>query len=241
MTLLSFEHVFKSYRETAVLKDASFEVDRGDVVGLWGMRRSGKTTVLRLAAGLEIADRGAVRFDGVDLGRISGERRASLLRAGGVGLVSMDRRPSLNQSALEHVALPLLASGMSLREARAPARAALQRTGAARHAESSVLGLSRDALIRVMIAQALVHRPRLLLIDEPGAFLNLREAREIFTVLQTVGHDRDLTMVMASEDIRPLRGAARLMSVGGGGVHVNDSAGEVLPFPPPEAAGTRGR
>lgn len=244
MALLSFEHVVKSYRDgrqiTPVLRDASFEVYAGDVIGLWGMRRSGKTTVLRLAAGLEVADLGRVRFDGIDLGAVSGDRRASLLRGGGIGLVSMDRRPTLNQSALEHVALPLLASGMSLREARKPARAALDRTGAARHAETSVLGLSRDALVRVMIAQALVHRPRLLLVDEPGAFLNMKEAREILLVLQQVGSEKDLAMVTASEDIRPLRGASRMMSVGGGVVNSVDSAGEILMFPSPEPIGGGG-
>lgn len=241
MALLSFEHVVKDYRDgrrlTSVLSDVSFEVYSGEVIGLWGMRRSGKSTVLRLAAGLEVADKGTASFDGVDLGRVSGERRASLLREGGIGLVSMDRRPTLNQSALEHVTLPLLASGMSLREGRTPARVALARTGAAQHAESSVLGLPRDALIRVMIAQALVHRPRLLLVDEPGAFLNLREAKEIFAVLRTIGRDERLAMVMASEDIRPLRGAARIMSIGGGAIHAADCTGEVVPFPSPEAAG----
>lgn len=235
MALLSFEHVDKSHRdgrrEVPVLRDVSFEIDSGDFVGLWGMRRAGKTTVLRLAAGLESPDGGSVRFDGADLGLLSGERRARLLREQGIGIVCTDRRPSLNQTALEHVALPLLAAGVSLREARGPARRALSRAGALEFAESSVLGLARDSLIRVMLAQALVHAPRLLLVDEPAAFLNMREAAEIFALLQEMGRDRQVALVVASEDLRPLRHASRIMSVGGGSVRLMDEDGEVLRFP----------
>src|SRR5215471_17516427 len=125
MALLAFEHVSKSHRDGAqglvVLDDVSFEIEADDFVGVWGMRRSGKSTLLRLAAGLEFADEGAVIFDGVDLSRASSQRRAVLLREGGMGMVLTDRRPALNQRAVELVALPLLASGVSLREARLPA------------------------------------------------------------------------------------------------------------------------
>lgn len=242
MALLSFEHVEKRHRdgrqEVRVLRDASFEIAEGELVGLWGMRGSGKSTVLRLAAGIESPDGGAVKFDGCDVGRLSGERRARLLRAGGIGIVCTDRRPTLNQSALEHVALPLLASAHSLREAREPARRALSRAGALRHAESSVASLPRAALIRVMIAQAIVNEPRLLLVDEPAAFLSMREADEIFAVLGALGSNPRLSVLLASEDLRPLRGATKVMSIGGGVVRAKtlDSA-EVLPFPGPGAVG----
>ena len=193
MTLLCFEHVSRSYRdgrrETVVLDDVSFDVQEGDFVGVWGMRRSGKSTLLRLAAGLDFAQHGSVCFDGYDLGKVSGHRRAGLLRDGGIGVLLTDRRPTLNQRAVEQVALPLLASGMSLRDARTPALAALLRANALDFAEAPLAGLPRDALIKVMLAQALVHRPRLLLVDEPAAFLNMREAAEIFNLLQAIGSE----------------------------------------------------
>jgi predicted ABC-type transport system involved in lysophospholipase L1 biosynthesis ATPase subunit len=240
MPLLAFEHVSKSYRdgrrERVVLDDVSFEIDAGDFVGIWGMRRSGKSTLLRLAGGLELADEGAVRFDGLDLGRSSGQARAQALRENGIGLVLTDRRPALNQRALETVALPLLAAGSSLRDARLPALRALERTGALACAESSIAALARDDLIRVMLAQALVHAPRLLLVDEPAAFLNMREAAEIFSLLHSIGGEGDLTLVLASEDLRPLRRARAIMSVGGGEVHLMERGAEVVQFPGPDSA-----
>lgn len=245
MSLLSFEHVRKSYqdggREVVVLDDVSFEIQTGDFVGVWGMRRSGKSTLLRLAAGLEIAQQGAVRFDGCDLGRISGHRRAAMLRGDGIGVVFTDRRPTLNQRSVELVALPLLAAGVSLRDARPPALRALDRVGALSCAEYSVADLARDQLIRVMIAQALVHSPRLLLIDEPAAFLNMREAAEIFALLHQIGGQADIALVIASEDLRPLRRASRIMSVGGGQVRLMDRDADVVPFLGPGSARSGGR
>lgn len=244
MTLLRFEHVRSSHldgrREIVVLEDVSFEIEAEDFVGLWGMRRSGKSTLLRLAAGLDLAQRGAVIFDGVDLGRVSGHRRASLLRDRGIGVVLSDRRPALNQSAAEHVALPLLAAGSSLAGARAPALAALERTDALRWAQTPLAGLPRDALIKVMLAQALVHGPRLLLVDEPAAFLNMGEAAEIFDLLQSIGRQAGIALMIASEDLRPLRRATRIMSIGGGEVHLMDRSAEVVRFPGPGSARSGG-
>jgi ABC-type lipoprotein export system ATPase subunit len=244
MTLLRFEHVSRSYldgrREIVVLDDVSFEVAPEDFVGIWGMRRSGKSTLLRLAAGLDFAQHGAVIFDGFDLGKVSGHRRAGLLRDRGIGVVLTDRRPTLNQRAVELVALPLLSAGSSLAGSRAPALAALERTDALRWAESPVAGLARDALIRVMLAQALIHSPRLLLVDEPAAFLNMREAAEIFDLLQSIGRQAGIALVIASEDLRPLRRASRTMSVGGGKVHLMDRNAEVVPFPGPGSARSGG-
>lgn len=244
MALLCFEHVSRSYRdgrrEIVVLDDVSFEIEANDFVGIWGMRRSGKSTLLRLAAGLDFAEKGSVRFDGFDLGKVSGHRRAALLRENGIGIVFTDRRPALNQRAVELVALPLLAAGSSLSDARAPARQALERVKALDWAECPVASLPRDALIRVMLAQALVHNPRLLLVDEPAAFLNIREAAEIFNVLQSIGSEEGIALLIASEDLRPLRRASRIMSIGGGDVRLMDRNAEIVSFPGPDSARTGG-
>lgn len=245
MTLLRFERVSRSYRDgprqQVVLRDVSFEVDADDFVGIWGMRRSGKSTLLRLAAGLDFAQRGSVLFDGNDLRKISGHKRAALLRDGGIGVLLTDRRPALNQSAVELVALPLLASGFSLRDARPRARHALERTGALSLAEYPVASLARDELIRVMLAQALVHNPRLLLVDEPAAFLNMREAAEIFNLLHAIGAQQGIALLIASEDLRPLRRAGRIMSIGGGEVRLMDRNAEIVQFPDPGSARSGGR
>ena len=164
--------MFKRYpdgrREITVLDDVSLEVDEGDFVGIWGVRRSGKSTLLQIASGKEPPDEGAVRFDGNDVTRMSPDRRAKLLRHGGIGLLSVDWSPERNKPVIEHVALPLLSDGMSLREAREPAWRALELVGIASCAYMPADRVSHGERVRVALAQTLVHGPRLLLVDEPA-------------------------------------------------------------------------
>jgi lipoprotein-releasing system ATP-binding protein len=173
MSLFAFEHVTKRHpdgrRELLVLEDVCFQVDAGDFVGLWGMRRSGKSTLLRIAAGFESPDEGRVVFDGEDVSALSGNARAGLLRARGVGLATTDWRPSVSQEVIEHVATALLPDLLSLRHGRRIAREHLERMGVLKCAHMRTDRLSIGEAMRVSLAQALAREPRLLLVDEPAA------------------------------------------------------------------------
>jgi predicted ABC-type transport system involved in lysophospholipase L1 biosynthesis ATPase subunit len=240
MTLLSLKHVNKRYpdgrQQHTVLDDVSFEIDIGDFVGIWGMRRSGKTTLLQVAAGIELPNEGAVCFDGQDMARMSADARAKLRRHDGIGLVRTDWRPGRNKPVVEHVALPLLSDGMSLRDAKEPAHLALAKVGVSDCAYLSVNRLSRGERIRVGLAQALVHRPRLLLFDEPPMPLSPTEAVELYELLVSLGRDSSIAIVIASEDIAPIRRARRMMSIDSGRLRSMDQAGTVLEFPEQQPA-----
>jgi lipoprotein-releasing system ATP-binding protein len=243
MSLLSLEHVSKRFAEgrgqSTVLEDLSLEIDAGDFIGIWGIRRSGKTTLLRIAAGRELPDEGEVWFDGQRLTGMSPDRRATLQRRSGIGLLSSDWRPERNKPAVEHVALPLLSDGMSLHEARQPAWKALERVGAARWAHMPAGRLSQGERIRVALAQILVHEPRVLLVDEPAILLKPSEGVELYELLRSLTGSGGIAVVIASEDIAPIRKARRLMSLGGGKLRSTDQRGTLLPFP--ERASTRRR
>lgn len=236
--LLSFEKVSK-YRadgrhRVAVLANASFEVPAGSAVGVWGVRRSGKTSLLRLAAGVELADGGQVLFDGRSLSEMRQIERERLMRAD-IGFVSpMDWRPGYRERALDYVALPLLSTGATLLQATRAARRALRRMDAIEIAEKFGRTLSLGERIRVMLARALVNTPRLLLVDEPAAVPNLGERDDLCDLLGTLARERELTLVVASEEMSSLRFADLLMSIGGGELVLsNEHKAEVLPFPPP--------
>ncbi len=235
MSLLALQHVSKRFAEgrgeTTVLEDLSLEVDAGDFVGIWGTRRSGKSTLLRIASGRELPDTGAVWFDGQDMTTISPDRRARLRRRNGIGLLSSDWRPERNKPAVEHVALPLLSDGMSLHEARQPAWRALERVGAARWAHMPAVHLSQAERIRVALAQILVHEPRVLLVDEPAILLRPTEGVELYELLRSLGTSSGIAVVIASEDIAPIRKARRLMSLGSGKLRSTDQSGTLVPFP----------
>lgn len=234
--LLSFEKVSKyradGRRQVAVLMNASFEVPTGSAVGIWGIRRSGKTTLLRLAAGVELADEGRVLFDGRSLCDMRPIERERLLRAD-IGFVSpMDWRPGYRERALDYVALPLLSTGATLQQATRAARGALRRMEAIDVAEKFGRTLSLGERIRVMLARALINSPRLLLVDEPAAVPNLGDRDELCDLLGLLARERELTLIVASEEMSSLRFADFLMSVGGGElVRSNERKAEVLPFP----------
>jgi ABC-type methionine transport system ATPase subunit len=234
MTLLSLQHVTKCYLDGRVqhkvLDDVSLQVDQGDFVGIWGMRRSGKTTLLRVAAGIELPDEGEICFDGRQMTSISANARAKLRRHNGIGLVRTEWRPGRNKPVVEHVALPLLSDGMSLRDAKEPAHLALARLGVSDCAYLSVDRLSRGERVRVGLAQALVHEPRLLLFDEPPV-LSPSEAVELYKLVCSLGRDSNLAVVIASEEIAPIRHSQRMMSIDAGRVRSMDRSGTVIAFP----------
>jgi putative ABC transport system ATP-binding protein len=234
--LLSFERVRKRYpdgrQEIAILKDASFELAAGDFLGLWGARRTGKSTLLRLAAGLELPDAGAIRFQGQDITRLSVRERGRLLR-GGIALVcAEDWRPGHRERVVDLVALPLISSGATLHEARRLARRVLDRVGAGARADELAASLSLGERMHTMLARALVHEPRLLLIDEPASIPSLGERDALNELLRAIAREQRATLVVASEEVAPLRGAGLRMSIGDGElVCAEHEPGTVLPFP----------
>ena len=235
MSVLALEHVTKRYQDgrghMTVLDDVSLEVDESEWLGVWGMRRSGKTTLLQLASGRLQPDAGTVRFAGQDLGGISADARARLQRRGGIGLLSGDWRPLRNQPVLEHVALPLLSDGLSLREAREPAWRALERVGVAGCAYMPADRLSVRERIRVGLARTLVHEPRAIMVDEPAALLRPSEAVEFHDLLRSLGRESPLAMIIASEELGPLRKAHRVMSIDGGRLRTMQEPGTLVQFP----------
>ncbi len=241
--LVSFEGASKRYRqtprETVAVDDAWLEICGGEHVAIWGGRRSGKSTLLRLAAGIELADAGVVRFDGRDLATMSAVARTQLLR-GQIGFVATHLDESLgnrNVRVGEHVAVPLLADGWNPREALGIARAALETVGAASCADLRPAELSLGERTRVAIARGLVRNPRLLLVDEPAGTTSPGEQDEIRDLLRSLGKANELTLVVASEEPAVLRGAGRVVSLSDGRVLTSDRRGKVVTFP--EAAQSR--
>lgn len=242
MTLLEVSELRKRYpdgtRELVVLDDASFEIFEEDFVGLWGMRRSGKSTLLRILAGIEPPDSGSMRFDGVELASLPPDPRARLLR-NQVGLASFGWPAHRNRSVCEHVALAASADHrLTGRKARVQARSALHRLAVVDCVERPLDRLSLDEQIRVELARAIVRGPRLLLIDDPPALQSPHENAELHELLTSLGEESGRTVLIAACDIAPIQRAKRMMALGHGRLRTMDAPGIVLPFP--DRTGTGG-
>jgi ABC-type lipoprotein export system ATPase subunit len=243
MSLLSFKNVSKTIRDgtedIAVLADVSFEIDPGDYVGLWGGRQSGKSTMLRLAAGIEQPDAGAIIFDGKDITKMSDDERAELRRGGGIARALLDWTPTGSRPVVEHIALPIVCGCVTFNEAEQAARRALKRVGAADLQNERTDRLKLSERIRVELARALAREPRLLLVDEPAMLASPSASRELYALLRSLGRDRTLAVVIASQEAHAIEGAPRVFSIDNGRVRTTDSRRKVLQFPrAAESAGT---
>lgn len=234
--LLSFANVGKrrgeGERESIVLKGVSFELQTGSTLGIYGQRRSGKSTLLRLAVGLEMPDGGSVRFEGRELGSMSSGERARLLR-GPIALLTGDGwLPSPGETVMDHVAMSAGSAGLSLREARRRALTALDRVGVAGvSAEEMTVSLAPDTRARVTLARALVREPRLLAVDEPAPLPSLLERERFCALLRAVAQERSIALLMASEELSALQGVAVLASLSAGDLCSTEDQGTVVEFP----------
>jgi ABC-type methionine transport system ATPase subunit len=236
-SLLSLTQVTKRFsdgrRETVVLDRVSLEIDHGDFVGMWGPKRSGKSTLLRIMAGMEQPDSGEVTFDGQEVQAMSARERSRLLRSGGIALVSSEWRAQIVRPVAELVATACASDGTPMREARTLARRALGRVDASDCADVATNRLTLGERMRVGLAIALVREPRMLLVDEPAVLPSPLESDDLYSLLRSLGEERDLAVVIASENLAALSGTLRTMAVSSGEVRSMDQDGVVVRFPGP--------
>ncbi len=243
MPLLSFTNVSKRHpdgaRELVVLDGVSFDLEAGVAVGLYGARRSGKTTLLRLAAMIEPPDAGEIRFDGRDVTRLAAGERAKLLRGQIALLSAVGWLPTPEETVLDHVAMSLGSSGLTLREAKRRALGALDdvELGAA-CAGQSTASLCSVERARVMLARALARRPRLLVVDEPAPMPSVVDRQSFCALLRSLTRERDVALLVASEDMSALQGMQALMSISAGELCCSEERGTVVQLPRRRAAGT---
>ena len=216
MSLLELREVHKRRarggRELVVLERASLSLDAGELAAVWGLRGSGRTTLLRLAAGIDAPDAGVVRFDGHDLAE-HGER----LLGHELAYCQKSFRPTAGAGAcaFEEIVVGLLVNGVAPARARTLARASLRRVGGERLADRRVAELDSGERMRLALAHALALGPRLLLVDEPVAGVELRERDELLALLRSLA-DEGLAVLMTVGDVTGLSGADQSLTIGDG-------------------------
>jgi len=194
---LSIQQLGKHYGNTPVFTNVSLEVAPGEFVAIVGESGVGKSTLLNCMAGLDHWDSGRVQLDGVDLGSLNDDARAAL-RRDKVGFVFQAFHVLPHLDVAQNVALPLLLLGTPDNDR---VQALLNAVGLGGLGHRLPQQLSGGQLQRVAIARALVHRPRLLLADEPTGNLDPTTAALVMDALvaQTREHGASLVLVTHSD------------------------------------------
>jgi len=194
---LTVTDLAKHYGDTAVFSQVSLQVNSGEFVAIVGESGVGKSTLLNCLAGLDHWDRGTVLLDGQDLGRLGDEPLARLRREH-IGFVFQAFHVLPHLDVAQNVALPLMLLGQ---HDAARVQAMLAAVGLEGLGARLPQQLSGGQLQRVAIARALVHRPALLLADEPTGNLDPSTALRVLDTLvdQTRQHGAALVLVTHSQ------------------------------------------
>ncbi len=197
---LRVQHLSKHYGSTPVFANVSLDVAPGEFVAIVGESGVGKSTLLNCLAGLDQWDAGHIALCGHDLGSASDDARARLRRAH-VGFVFQAFHVLPHLDVAQNIALPLMLLGEPAATHAPRVQAMLDAVGLASLGARLPQQLSGGQLQRVAIARALVHRPALLLADEPTGNLDPSTAARVMDLLvaQTREHGAALVLVTHSE------------------------------------------
>jgi len=174
-------------------------IAEGEFVAIMGASGSGKSTAMNIIGCLDAPSAGLYRFKGVDVSRLTRDRRA-LLRRRWIGFVFQGYNLLPRTSAVENVELPLVYKGVSAAERRRLALEALARVGLEDRAHHAPSQLSGGQQQRVAIARAIVGRPAVIMADEPTGNLDSARSREIMALLARFNRDDGVTVVMVTHE-----------------------------------------
>jgi len=183
--------------EVHALRGVSLTIQRGEMVAIMGPSGCGKTTLLNCLSGLDTIDSGLIMVGGADINRMSDNEKTEY-RARRMGFVFQFYNLLPVLSSVENVELPLLVSGVSAREARQKALAALGAVHLGDWAEHRPGELSGGQRQRVTIARALVNDPKLIFLDEPTLGLDPAGQRQMLQLIRNLARQRGTTVILST-------------------------------------------
>ena len=214
MPIISFSHVSKHYPgDVIALSDISLDIHEGELVFLTGPSGAGKSSLLKLIAGIEKPSGGILQVSGQDMRKLNRTTLPFLRRK--LGLIMQQQRLLSDRDVLANVMLPLLISGATPHEAKDRASVALERVGMLSKSQAIPQSLSGGEQQRVSIARAIVHKPRIILADEPTATLDRDNGQLVLEMLEAFNR-AGVTCVISTHDDRLLRDADRVVQLANG-------------------------
>lgn len=200
--MISLHHVVKRYPGGyEALQQVSLEIGKGELVCVTGPSGAGKSTLLKLLAAVERPTSGSVVVNGQNVGAL--RPRALPYFRRNFGLVLQDQKLLPDRTAFDNVALPLHIQGYDGREIATRVRAALDKVGLGGREKALPVALSGGEQQRLCIARAIVHRPAIVVADEPTGNLDAQHAVELAALFRAF-NQAGVTVVVATHDVQLL-------------------------------------
>ncbi len=223
---IELDGITKSYREgerrREVLRGVHAVFAGGEFVAVLGRSGSGKSTLLNVIAGIDVADAGDVRIDGVTLRGLS-EAERTRIRRSRIGFVFQFFNLIPTLTVAENLALPLELNGVAAAESGRRVETLLRRVGLAARARSFPDSLSGGEQQRVAVVRAVIHRPQVVLADEPTGNLDPRSGESVLTLLRDLTLERGTTVIMATHSHEAAALAHRTLLIEDGGLRAVDA------------------
>jgi ABC-type lipoprotein export system ATPase subunit len=224
--MISLKNVTRYYqsgeRSVHALDGISLEIARHEFVSIAGPSGCGKSTLIHLLAGLDTPTSGEICVDGISLHEANDEK-ITAYRRHRLGLVFQFFHLLPTMNVLENVSMPLLLQGVPFLQCRARAGEVLDLVGLTPRADHFIHQLSGGEQQRTAIARALVHRPTLLIADEPTGNLDTISASHVMNVFKRIADDKLTTLIVVTHSVEIAQAALRRIEMRDGKI-VEDRA-----------------
>ena len=218
MTIIEARNLCKTYivdkRQNNVLKNVSFQVEKGEMVAIMGPSGSGKSTLLYSVSGMDRATSGEVMFDGKDITKLN-ENQLAELRLNKMGFIFQQMFMMKNLSILDNVLLPAIESKKDIsprKEKVAKAEALMRKLGIIEVADNDINEVSGGQLQRACIARSMMNNPDILFADEPTGALNRQSSIEVMDELTKLNKD-GTTIMMVTHDSKVAARCSRVLYI----------------------------
>lgn len=210
--MIKIEKINKSFKDTQVLHNISFEINKGDFVAIMGPSGSGKSTLLYSISGMDSISSGKVMFDGINISEMK-ENELSRFRLTKMGFVFQNAQMLKNLSIFDNITLPgLVADEEKADEIRKRAVGLMRRMEIAGIGDRDNREVSGGQLQRASICRAMINNPEILFLDEPTGALNSSATDQVLAILEDLNHD-GMTIMTVTHDQRVAAKARKVLYI----------------------------